>query len=162
MHIVTDYLLPNEPCYGAAQGPRLIPLPDGSQQWRWLEWVFVIRGDAIAKWEKDHGPAENFKGMTETRDPLDGELSVQEVQEMMVQDRTDHYWQDKLPELRAQSTLMKDAMDQLEERRAIIHNRTVSGPGGTRQRNGFSPQAIQRIISQKRQDYTGIVPRRQR
>lgn len=162
MHIVTDYLLPNEPCYGAMAGPVLMLGPNGSEQFRWVERIFVVRGDAIAKWERNLGPAEDFKGVIQTRDLLDGDVTVAEVQEQLAIDRADTYWARQQAALRAQSTLIKDTMDQLEERRAIINNRTVSGPKSTKQRNGFSKQTINRAISQRHQDITGIIPRRQR
>lgn len=162
MHIVTDYLLPTEPCYGAMQGPVLMPMPNGSQEERWVERVFVVRGDAIAKHERDLGEAKAFEGCIQSRDLIDGDITVQEVLEQLEQDRTDFYWARRKEELRKQSNLIQEAIAQTEERHRIINNRSVMGPMVSKQRNGFSRQTVDRYISQRRQDYYGIIPQRGR
>ncbi len=157
MHIVTDHLVPGEACYGASACPVMTTGPSGAVEWRWVERLFVIRGDAIAKYERDLGPASDFKGVIQTRDLLDGEVSVDEVLHQLDIDRQDTYWADKKAEFKSQSTLIADTMDQLEERRAIIANRSVFGPGGgTHQRNGFSKIQIDRLIADKKRSYKHI------
>ena len=100
--------------------------------------VKVVRGDTLAEWWNDLGPASQFTGP---------ELEIPGLLEETVGslwDLADHYrlgedyWQKRSAEIGAESSLITDWTNQVEERQRIIHNRSAFGPGVRKQRNGFS------------------------
>ena len=138
MHIVTTCVFPDEPCHGLWEGPEIVPGLNGSLQPHWLQKVFVIRSDAIAKYITDFGPALAFDGVTPLLIPSFGENSVAQLQEIAEKHRHNDYWTKRREEMLAESTLIEDAIRQHEQDREMIRQRSVLGPGINVQRNGYS------------------------
>lgn len=143
MHIVTDHVFPDEPSWGLAEGPLKMPQPDGSTPMHWVQRVFVVRGDAIAKYMIDFGPTEDFDRAQPLLMPSMGENTVAQLQEHAEKNRHDHYWANRVDEMLAESTLAEDYFRQREQNRGVIHNRSSFGAGGHFQRNGY-PRAVAR------------------
>lgn len=140
MKIVTDRISPDEPCYGLFEGP---------DHGRWMQKVFVIRGDAIAQYRTDFGPEEDFEKVTPILIPNFGDDSVAALQAMAEKNRHDTYWHDRGQEMLAESTLIQDAADMIEERILEVLNKTVLGPMVKAQRNAFSRDSARRILKEK-------------
>lgn len=134
----THYIDRAEPAYVLVEVNQMAPDYRGVRRYR---LVYVNRDDSIAEWREDLGPAESFTAR-EFRVPSLWEHTVAELLDMSDQLRMgDDYWEKRTAELAAESTLITDWRDQVEERRQVIHNRTISGPGYTKQRNG-APSAL--------------------
>lgn len=150
MKIVTDHVFPDEPCHGLFEGPRMMPGSDGSQTWRWIQAVYVIRGDAIAEWTHDYGAAEDFEDRIQPLlIPGFGDDSVAQLQEHAEKNRHDDYWARRRAEMLAGSTLIKDHVAQLEKDKLEVRNRTVIGPAITVQRHKYSQEAGRRLIKER-------------
>lgn len=143
MHIVTTRIHRDEPCYGLWEGPK------GG---RWIQRVFIMRGDAIAKFETDYGPVEDFKDATEVIYPSFGENSVGQLQEMAERDRHSDKWAKRGRELLAESTLIPDILRQEETLLDVVRNRSTFGPGISVQRNDFPREAVSNKHKEKRND----------
>jgi hypothetical protein len=128
MHIVTDRIHPDEPCYGLWEGPK---------NGRWVQRVFVVRGDTKARFETDFGPAEDFKDATEIMYPSFGENSVGQLQELAERDRHNDKWSKRGKEMLAESTLIPDILKQEEIKLEVVRNRSHFGPATSVQRNDF-------------------------
>lgn len=160
MHYVTNTISPNEPCYGLWEGFEIAPVPgapNGAKDWRWLQKVFVVRGDMIAKYITDFGPADDFEMITPIFLPNEGTDSVAVLQAMAEKNRHDTYWQTRAAEQLAESTLISDLIEQEAKIHEIIRNRTTSGPYQTNQRNGYSHETTMRNFKERRQQCTGKV-----
>ena len=128
MHIVTTYIHPDEPCYGLRESPRMVDVFPNARQWHWVQQVFVQRGDAIAKYEKDFGPDDNFEGVQPLVLICDGQDDkVGEALAEAERNRHDTYWAKRAKEIQESSTLIKDHIDQLDMVReyAKRNHRTV-------------------------------------
>lgn len=127
MKIVALMVSPDEPCHGLREEPRMMPRPDGSQSWRWTQTVFVIRGDTIAAHTTDYGPAEDFANVTPLMMPSFGDDTVAQLREHAEKNRHDTYWQDRAKEQQANSTLIRDHIEQIDMKReyARRNHRTV-------------------------------------
>lgn len=152
MSIVTDFVRPDEPCYGLYEGNLM-----RGGQWRWCQVVRVIRGDEKAEYLKDMGPAELFEFVTPMMMPSFGENTVAQLQDYADKNRQDTYWQKRVAEMQAESTLIEDHIRQFEQIQQIIRNRTVSGPRGTTQRNGYSHVTAERRMLEHKRATTGKV-----
>jgi hypothetical protein len=126
-------------------------------QWRWCQVVRVIRDDEKAEYIKDFGPAELFETVTPMMMPSFGENTVAELQDYADKNRVDTYWQTRAKQIQSESTLIKDHIEQYEKIQAIIRNRTVSGPKGTTQRNGWDQTRTQRRARELKERVTGRV-----
>ncbi len=133
MHIIATHVMPDEPCYG---------LTENRIGGRWIQRVFVVRGDAIAKFETDFGPASDFPDATPIIYPSFGENSVAQLQEMAERDRHDDRWAKRRREMQAESTLIKDILRQEEALIDVRANRSTMGPAITVQRNDFPREAV--------------------
>lgn len=91
-----------------------MPGANGSQSWRWVQTVFVIRGDAIAAHTTDYGPAENFESTTPLIMPSFGDDTVAQLREHAERNRHDTYWQERAKAQLAESTLIRDHLNQVE------------------------------------------------
>ena len=149
MKIVTDHIFPDEPCYGMREQPRLVQIGKASE-WRWVQAVYVIRGDAIAEYTKDYGPAERFTHVTPMAMPSFGDDTVAQLQEHFDKNREDNYWQRRSEEMLADSTLIADAIQHLEVEREVLRNRSVIGPVVSVQRNIVPIQRAQREYKELR------------
>ena len=113
MKIETQWVHPDEPCHGLREEPRMMPGLNGAQSWRWVQTVFVVRGDAIAAHTTDHGPAENFAHVTPLMMPSFGDDTVAQLREFAEKNRHNTYWQERAAEQQANSTLIRDHMNQI-------------------------------------------------
>lgn len=103
---------------------------------RW-QIITVVRNDSLAEWWDDLGPAEQFDA-PQFEVPSLGIHSVAELRDIAVQQRhRDDHWQRFMAEKTAESTLIPDFLDYIEENWKRIYNQSVFGPGVTHQRNGF-------------------------
>ena len=138
MDIVTDRITEDEPCYGWQEVNRVWPMPDGSHQNRRMRFIFVVRGDAIAKYVEDIGPAADFTEESQLGILADGDAgdTVAQVRFMADASRDDTTYQRIRQEFRESSTLISDAINEAEMNRKAIQNQSVFGPGGHTQRNG--------------------------
>lgn len=146
MKIVTLWVHPDEECHGLFEGPR---------NGRWITAVYVIRGDAIAEHVIDHGPEIEFCKIPPMMMPSFGENRVGEMLEWGERHRHDTRWWDRAQEMKAESTLIRDVMNQEEDRIEAIHNRTQLGPYQNTQRNDYSRTANQRRFNEQRAKHTG-------
>ncbi len=133
VHIVTDKIHKDEPCYGLWEGPK------GG---RWIQRVFILRSDAIAKFETDFGPASDWPDATEIIYPSFGENSVGQLQELAERDRHSDKWAKRRREMQAESTLIADILRQEETLLDVRANRSIVGPAVTVQRNDFPREAV--------------------
>ncbi len=129
MEILTDTLDDNEPCYGVMETTR-----DGRRK----QFVFVVRGDEIAKHVTDLGPVSLYDGVPELRLLGLGDDTVGEMVYEANMTRYDDFERKLRQEVKESSTLVKDFLNEKDRNWAIIHNRSVFGPAQTTQRNGFS------------------------
>ena len=104
-----------------------MPMPDGSLSWRWVQTVFVVRGDTIAAHTTDYGPAENYANVIPLMMPSFGDDTVAQLREHAEKNRHDTYWQERAKAQRAESTLIHDHIDQIEMARTYSkrNHRTV-------------------------------------
>lgn len=119
MKIETQWVHPDEPCYGLREEPRLIPVGKG-QSWRWVQTVFVVRGDAIAAHTTDFGPAESYARITPLMMPSFGTDTVAQLREHAEKNRHDTYWQDRAAEQLENSTLIEDHIRQIEQKKELV------------------------------------------
>jgi hypothetical protein len=146
LDIVTTFLLPNEVAMGAWQGPE-----DG----RWLQKVFVVRGDTIAKHITDIGPAEDFERIPAELLPGDGETTVAEFLFELERHRHDLFAWNHRQRVKAESTLIHDVAEQREARREYIRGRSVNGPHITVQRSIYNRENAWRKFFDRRAERTG-------
>ena len=146
MRIITDRVYPSEPAHGIFEGP---------ENGRWLQKVWVVRGDALACYETDFGPAENFEGITPLLMPGFGDDSVAVLQAFAEKNREDDYWQKRGIEMLEASTLIQDHVRQVQVDHEIIHNRSVFGPSITVQRNAYPHERAMRQLKEKTDAYYG-------
>jgi len=103
--------------------------------------ITVVRNDDLAEWWTELGPAEKFTA-PEVEIPSLLAHTVAELREIADQHRwRDNYWQEFTAEQIAESTLIADFLNQVEEHWKVIRNQSVFGPGVTKQRIGFSKAA---------------------
>ncbi len=143
MKIPTPIVHPDEPCHGLFEGPR---------EGRWIQQVFVIRGDAIASWTHDYGPASDYKGVQQMMMPSYGENTVAQLQEWADKNREDTYWYDRMKTIKGESTLIADVLRQDEEKKLQIRNKSVIGPYVTTERNLHSQDIAKRELNKRRTD----------
>ncbi len=129
MHIVTDRIHPDEPCWGLWEGPK---------EGRWIQRIFVIRGGAVAKYVTDFGPASDWPDATEVIYPSFGTDSTGQLQELAERDRHSDKWAKRRREMQAESTLIPDILRQEETLLEVRRNRSHFGPGVSVQRNDYS------------------------
>lgn len=99
--------------------------------------IWVNRNDELTVFTKDLGPAADFT-YPELQIPAEWEHTVAELQAIAEEVREGKELNELMEERQSESTLVQDWLDQVERRRKVMHNRSVFGPVGTTQRNGFS------------------------
>ena len=99
--------------------------------------VWVNRNDQIVFFTKDLGAAASFT-YPELQIPAEWVHTVAELQGIAEQVRDGTDVQELMAERQSESTLVTDWLEQVERRRKVIANRSVFGPAGKTQRNGFS------------------------
>ena len=135
----------DEPCHGAYEGPRA---------GRWITAVYVIRGDAIAEYVIDHGEDIVFEKIPPMMIPSFGENRVGDLLELCERHRHDLRWWKRALEWKGESTLIRDVINQEEERRLFIRNRSTLGPYLTKQRGVYSSAEAYRRFSKRRAERT--------
>lgn len=127
MKIVAPTVHDDEPCYGLREEPRMMAGPNGSHSMRWIQTVFVLRGDVIAAHATDYGPAADFRQVTSLLMPSFGDDTVAQLREHAEKNRHDTYWQQRADEQLAGSTLIADAIAQSQRQAeyARRNHRTV-------------------------------------
>jgi hypothetical protein len=148
MQIITNYVLKDEPCHGMVEGPYAMPNPNGKgTRRRWVQRVFVIRDDAIAKYLWDIGPVQDYEDrVMPILMPSFGENTVAELQAHAEKNRHETKYMDRRREMMAESTLVRDAIDQVELRYLAKSNRTVVGPHHRVERNAWPEQTAVRVL----------------
>jgi hypothetical protein len=131
--ILTDHVLPDEACHGLVEHSQW-----NGTEYRRVQMVFVVRGDSIARYETDLGPASAFPHAHETKIISLGDDSVAELMAEAEKDRHDAYWSKVAAELKEGSQLEKDWHQELETAEKIVANSSTFGPYVTKQRNNFS------------------------
>jgi len=133
----------NEPVYGVQESYG--HAKDGTEH-RW-QVLLMPRGDHLAGFWWDLGPTTQFLMEYAEGDmrpappyfqPILLEHSVAECVEMAEHARMDDFAQRLLKQQISESTLFKDYARLIEQDIAIVKNRSVYGPGGKTQRNGYS------------------------
>jgi hypothetical protein len=149
LYTLTDHVYPDEPCWGLREEPQIMAFPDGSRQRRWVQKVKVVRGDNLAYFQTDFGPAEDFAHIPPLFIPSFGDDSVAQLQELAEGHRHDLRWAKRRQEMLAESTLISDIMRQSEENREWIRNRSVIGPKVAVQRNVYDTNVVRRRLKEK-------------
>ncbi len=129
------------PSHGLFEGPRSIP----GKGKRWIQAIYVIRDDTIAEYTQDLGPVSDYERIQPMFIPGFGDDTVAQVQELAEKNRHDEYWANRVDEMLAESTLVKDHLQQLEQNREIVLNRSRFGLGGSTQRNGYPRKAAKEL-----------------
>ena len=156
MQIVTDYVLPDEPCHGLAEGPLTMPDPSGKgTRKRWVQRVFVVRDDEIAKYTVDIGPVDGYPGVPELRMSSLGDDTVAQLQEHAEHHRTQTRYADLLHEYAEDSTLIEDSLAGLEQEHLTKKNRTIIGPHVFSQRGDYPSQFARRELMSKEKRTNG-------
>ncbi len=137
MHIIATHVMKDEPCWGLWEGPK---------NGRWIQRVFVVRGDAIAKFETDYGPMTKWPDAVEIMYPSFGENSVAQLRELAERDRHSDKWAKRGRERLAESTLIQDILRHEEALIDVKANRSHFGPGISVERNDFPREAANRKL----------------
>lgn len=132
MDIITDHVLPDEDCHGLVERSRW-----NGTEYRRVQTVFVVRGDAIARYEEDLGPATSFPHAHDTQIFSMGDDKVAELQAEAEKDRHDSYWEKVAAEIQEGSNLEKDWHREIESAEKLKANSSTFGPYVTKQRNNF-------------------------
>ena len=135
MHIITTFLIPDEPAWAYFTGPKTMPGYSDEENPRMIEQVFVIRGDAIAKYERDLGLADSFGYVPPMFMPSFGEESAASLQWHGERHRNEDKWSKRIQEYKETSTLFEDVLRGEEQRLKFIRNKTSLGPIVNVQRN---------------------------
>ena len=146
MHIVTDHVVPDEGCWGLAEGPMQMPHGAGFQR-RWVQRVFVIRDDAIAKYTLDLGSADYWeeRALPQAIAGM-GDDTVAELQEWAERDRNKGKMWQFVQQQREESTLIEDSIAGLEQEFLAKRNKTIIGPHVFSQRGDYPRQHVQREL----------------
>lgn len=135
---VTLTVHPDEKCWRLKE-VNLVRPP--VYQWHRYQFVWVARDGVVYEWSADLGPKEGFAA-PEIDVPGIWEHTVGELWDIAERYRLgEDHWRQRMAELASESTIVPDLIDQLEERTKVIHNRSLFGFGGSKQRNGFSRRA---------------------
>lgn len=114
---------------------------------RRLQRIWVNRNDQLAVFTKDLGPASDFT-YPELQIPAEWCHTVAELQAIAEEVRNGRELDDLFEERQKTSTLVQDWLDQVERNREVMRNKSVFGLGGKTQRNGFSVDALNRVVAE--------------
>jgi hypothetical protein len=121
-----------------------------------VQTVFVVRGDAMAKYEINYGPSSDFPGIPPLiLNPGIPSDSVASLQDWADRHREDQRWAKREEEWKAESTLIRDVLDQHDEVMEVIRNRSVIGPAITKQRIDYPAEAVSRRFFEQRDANAG-------
>jgi hypothetical protein len=132
-----------------------MPYPEGpGMRQRWVQRVFVIRDDAIAKWMWDIGPVEDYEDtVMPILMPSFGENTVAELQAHAEKNRHETKYMDRRREMMAESTLVEDAIAEVERRYLAKSNRSVIGPYRRVERNAWPEHAAQQVLKDRAKEW---------
>lgn len=125
---------PNEPAWLLRETNEL---NRAKRSLRRYQRIWVNRDDRIVFYTKDLGAASDFT-YPELQIPAEWVHTVAELQGIAEEVRAGKELDELFEERQSESTLVQDWLDQVERRRQVMYNRSVFGPGGKTQRNGFS------------------------
>jgi hypothetical protein len=117
---------------------------------RWIQRLWVIRGDRKAKYETDIGPASDFPDATPIIYISDGDDTVAELQYLAEMDRRNDKWAKRRREMQSESTLIADILRQEERKIAERQNRSVFGPHHSVQRIDYPREAVKAKQKERR------------
>lgn len=134
---VTHILRDDEPCYGM----KVEETPAG-----FVTTLRIMRGGVIVQAQVNHGHDEAMSGKVPPMfvPSVEGENPVGLMLEMSEQHRHDLRYYKYNEELRGESTLIKDVLEQEEKARLQIRNASTLGPHITVQRHGHSHEKVVR------------------
>ena len=138
--IIASNIHPDEPCFGLYEGP---------DHGRWVQKVFVIRSDSIARYQTDLGPEENYSRITPLLMPSQGDDTVAQLQVFAEKNRHDTHWADRRDEMLSESTLVEDHLRLLDEETKQLLNKSVFGPSVTVQRNHIPRDSATRALKER-------------
>jgi len=141
---------PDEPAWGLFEGPRRVTMPDGTIQSRWVQEIKVVRGDRLAYFVSDFGPAEDFEDIPPLAMPSYGTDTVAQLQEFGERHRHDDTWAKRRKEQLAGSTLISDILRQEEIKLEVVRNRSHFGPLVNVQRDDFPREAVRQRRKEQR------------
>lgn len=150
--VITDRIYGDEPCWGLQEIPEWRVSPTGEKEKRWVQKVWVIRGDRKARYETDIGPASDWPDATPIIYASVGTDTVAELQFLAERDRRDDKWAKRRRELQAESTLISDILRQEEMKIQMKQNRSQIGPAITVQRDDYPSQFIERKAKEQIND----------
>lgn len=154
MHIITDHVSPDEGCWGLLEGPLTLPHGEGFRR-RWVQRVFVVRGDAIAKYQIDLGDAEHWEARALPQAIAGmGDDTVGELQEWAEHDRLEGKFMQYRKQLQEESTLVEDSLAGLEQEFLAKRNRTIIGPHVFSQRGDYPGQFARRELRSRQKERT--------
>jgi len=140
MQILASKVHSDEPCYGLAEIP---------ENGRWLQKIFVIRDDCIAKYQVDLGPESDFEKVMPLVMPSYGDDTVGQLMAYADKNRQDHYWYNRRQEMLGESTLIEDHLRLLDNGTRQLFNQSVFGPAISVQRNRTNRQAMTRHLKER-------------
>jgi hypothetical protein len=143
---------PNEACWGLDEGPVYVRNRDGSAEWRWWQRTRVVRGDELAEFTRDLGPLSKFENAVPLGILSLGTDSVGEVWFEADRSRFDDTEMKLRAQVKAESTLIADAVKERQENTERINNRSQLGPYQAKQRNGFDKRAAVEAAQGARHD----------
>ena len=154
MHIITNHVSPDEGCWGLLEGPVTMPHGKGFQR-RWVQRVFVVRDDAIAKYQIDLGDADYWeeRALPQAIAGM-GDDTVGELQEWAERDRNQGKLWQFVQQQREESTLIEDSLAGLEQEHLAKTNKTIIGPNVFSQRGDYPGQFARRELRSKQKERT--------
>ena len=122
---------------------------------RWVQRVFVIRGDALAKHEIDLGPAEEWEGVASPLlMPSFGDDTVAQLQEHAEVTRNESKYLQLIRQYQEESTLVEDSLAGLEQQLLAKRNTTTIGPHVFAQRGDYPGQFARRELRSRVKERT--------
>jgi len=143
LKLVAHRVHPDEPAWDMFCGPI------GG---RFVTRVRVVRADTLAEHDIDHGPEEAFARIPPLYMPSMLEENVGTLLEYGERHRHDLRWWNRAQEMKAESTLIADAIRQEEARLLQLQNRSVSGPYQRSERGAYSRTAARRRFQDRRRE----------
>ena len=143
-HVVSN----SEPCFGMS-----VREENGD----FITRLAILRGDELQTCVIHHGPNEEYGGKIP---PLfvpstEGENPVGLMLEMSERHRADLRYYNMAMEMKGESTLINDVLEQDEKALLQIRNASTFGPHQSTQRNGHSHEKVVRDWFDKRAAITG-------
>ena len=120
---------------------------------RFITTFKLLRDGELADYMVDHGPEDPRVPPTLLVTYLEHPFG--EVFEAAEAHYNDLRWWKHVLDLKAQSTVLIDVVNQEDARRLIVQNKSVLGPYVRHQRNNQNPQAAERAWNDERRRRTG-------